>query len=302
LDFLSAFGAVTQYGFTAAEDIIPQLTESGADILICNKTPVAAEVIAACDRLKYIGLFATGYNNIDIAAAKARGITVCNVPGYSTFAVVQHTFALLLELVSRVRDYRLLVEQGNWAKSRTFSCFPLPLTELYGKTMGIVGFGAIGRQAANAAQAFGMNVAVFTRTPPQATLPGIKFVPKDELFAAADVISLHCPLNADSANMINADTLRSMKPTAYLINTARGALINEVALYDALSEERLAGAGLDVLRNEPMDADNRLRTLKNCVITPHVAWAPIETRRRLMDMVAGNLRAYLNEKPINVVS
>jgi glycerate dehydrogenase len=301
LDFLDSFGGVTCYGGTKAEEIIPRLQESGADILICNKTLITAEVINACEKLKYIGLFATGYNNIDIAAARARGITVCNAPGYSTFAVVQHTFALLLELVSRVRDYRLLVAEGDWIKSRTFSYFPLPLTELYGKRMGIVGFGAIGRRAAAAAMAFGMDVVVYTRTPPNSPPPGVVFVERNDLFSSADVISLHCPLNPDSENMINEQTLRLFKPTAYLINTARGALIDEDALYQTLSENRIAGAGLDVLRSEPMSADNPLRTLKNCVITPHVAWAPIETRRRLMDIVADNLRAYLNGKPINVV-
>jgi glycerate dehydrogenase len=302
LDFLNEFGAVTCYGSTEANEIIPRLNESGADILICNKTPITANVIRSCDKLKYIGLFATGYNNIDIDAAKSRGITVCNAPGYSTFAVVQHTFALLLELVSRVRDYRLLVDEGDWIKSRTFSHFPLPLTELYGKTMGIVGFGAIGRRAAAAAQAFGMKVVVYTRTKPDSPPPGIAFAERDELFSAADVISLHCPLNPGSENMINQQTLRLFKPTAYLINTARGALIDEDALYAALSADRLAGAGVDVLRSEPMNADNRLRLLKNCVITPHVAWAPIETRRRLTDIVAANLRAYLGGKPINVVN
>ena len=297
LDFLKEFGQVTVYGLTPPALLAERI--AAADAVLCNKSPITAEVMAAAPNLKYVGLFATGYNNVDTAYAAAHGITVCNVPGYSTEAVAQHTFALLLQLTNQVGEYNRTVQAGDWVKSRTFSYFPLPLAELSGKTMGIVGYGAIGRRVGEIARAFGMRVLVYGRRP--IADAAVEQVPLEELLACADVVSLHCPLNEDSLNMLDAAAFTRMKEGAYLINTARGPLVDEVALRAALDSGHLGGAAVDVLRQEPMATDCPLLGAPRCVFTPHIAWAGVETRRRLMGIVAENLRQFMAGQPQNTV-
>ena len=297
VEFLKEFGEVTVYDLTPDERLIPRL--QGADAVICNKTRITAAVMAACPTLKYVGLFATGFNNIDVAYAAAHGVTVCNVPGYSTEAVAQHTFALLLAITDRVHEYNETVAQGDWVRSRTFACFPIPLAELCGKTIGIVGYGAIGRRVGDMARAFGMKVLVHGRRPIPDT--DVQQVPFEELLRRSDVVSMHCPLNADSEGMMDAAAFAAMKPGAIFINTSRGGLVDEQALRDALDSGHLLGAGVDVLQVEPMTADCPLYGAPRCIITPHIAWAGVETRRRLMGVVAENIRRYLAGAPINKV-
>lgn len=297
LEFLKEFGEVTVYDLTAPEELVARL--QGADAVIVNKVRVTADVMAACPTLKYVGLFATGYNNIDVAYAAAHGVTVCNVPGYSTEAVAQHTFALLLAVTDRCHEYNATVAEGDWVRSRTFAYFPIPLTELCGKTMGIVGYGAIGRRVGDMARAFGMKVLVCGRRPiPDAD---VEQVPFEELLCRSDVVSMHCPLNADSEGMMNAAAFAKMKQGAIFINTSRGGLVDEQALRDALDSGHLLGAGVDVLQVEPMSEDCPLLGAPNLLITPHIAWAGVETRRRLMGVVAENIRQFLNGTPINRV-
>ena len=297
VEFLEEFGQVTVYDLTPEDQLIPRLQE--ADAVICNKTRITAEVMAACPRLKYVGLFATGFNNIDVAYAADHGVTVCNVPGYSTEAVAQHTFAFILALTDRVHEYNTIVAQGDWVRSRTFSYFPIPLAELCGKTIGIVGYGSIGRRVGDMARAFGMKVLVHGRRPiPDTDVEQVPFV---ELLERADVVSMHCPLNADSREMMNRAAFAKMKEGAVFINTSRGGLVDEQALRDALDSGHLLGAGVDVLRVEPMTEDCPLYGAPNCLISPHIAWAGVETRRRLMGVVAENIRRYLAGDPINRV-
>ena len=297
LAFLKEFGEVIEYDLTSEEEIIPRL--QGADAVLCNKVPITAEVMAACPTLKYVGLFATGFNNIDVAYAASHGVTVCNVPGYSTEAVAQHTFALLLALTDRVHEYNATVAQGDWIRSRTFACFPIPLTELCGKTIGIVGYGAIGHRVGDMARAFGMRVLVHGRRPIPDT--DVEQVPFEELLRRSDVVTLHCPLNADSQGMMDAAAFAAMKEGAIFINTSRGGLVDERALRAALESGHLLGAGVDVLQVEPMTADCPLYGAPNLIITPHIAWAGVETRHRLMGVVADNLRHFLAGDPINRV-
>ena len=297
VEFLKEFGQVTVYDLTAPEQLIPRLQD--ADAVVCNKTRITADVMAACPRLRYIGLFATGFNNIDVAYAADHGVTVCNVPGYSTEAVAQHTFALLLAITDRVHEYNDTVAQGDWIRSRTFAYFPIPLTELCGKTMGIVGYGAIGRRVGDMARAFGMKVLVHGRRPiPDTDVEQVPFV---QLLERADVVSMHCPLNADSEGMMNAAAFARMKKGTIFINTSRGGLVDEQALRAALDSGHLMGAGVDVLQVEPMTPDCPLYGAPRCIITPHIAWAGVETRRRLMGVVAENIRRYLAGDPINRV-
>ena len=297
LAFLKEFGEVVEYDLTAPDEVIPRL--QGADAVLVNKVRITAAVMAACPTLTYVGLFATGYNNIDVDYAAAHGVTVCNVPGYSTEAVAQHTFALILALTDRVHEYNATVAQGDWARSRTFAYFPIPLAELCGKTIGIVGYGAIGRRVGDMARAFGMRVLVHGRRP--ILDADVEQVPLEELLRRSDVVTLHCPLNADSEGMMDAAAFAKMKQGALFINTSRGGLVDEAALRAALDSGHLLGAGVDVLQVEPMAEDCPLLGAPNCLITPHVAWAGLETRHRLMGVVAENLRRYLAGDPINRV-
>lgn len=294
----SKYGEVVCCGPIRPEEAAGKIGD--AEIVLCNKTPITADVMAKCPKLRYIGLFATGYNNIDLAAASARGIVVCNAGAYSTQAVVQHTFALLFALAGNICAYDRAVKNGEWEKSPTFSYFPYPVHELCGKTFAVYGFGSIGRNAAKAAEAFGMRVIVCTRTFPE-NCP-YPVVSAEQAFRQADVLSVHCPLNEQTAHLICAETLAWMKPTAFLINTARGGIVQEQDLADALNAGKLAGAGLDVLDKEPMSPDTPLKTAKNCLITPHIAWSPLETRERLIQIAADNLENFLAGHPKNQVN
>ncbi|MCC7144919.1 MAG: D-2-hydroxyacid dehydrogenase [Phycisphaeraceae bacterium] len=301
---LAALGELTVHPRTAPADILARA--AGAPYLLTNKTPLLADTLAQLPQARYIGVLATGVNVVDLAAARRGGISVTNVPAYSSASVAQHVFAMLLELVSRAAAHDQAVHQGRWVASPDFSFTVAPITELADKIMGIVGYGAIGRRVAAIAQALGMRVvaAVVPGSPAQAAAESrdVARWPLDDLLAQADVVSLHCPLTDQTRHLINAPRLAFMKPTAYLINTGRGPLVDEPALAAALRENRLAGAGLDVLSAEPPPADNPLLSAPRCLITPHVAWASVEARRRLLAAAADNLRAFLAGQPINVVN
>ena len=291
-------GEVREYPLTPVDKIVEYVGD--AEAVLCNKTPFTAEVLEACPNLKYIGLCATGYNNIDVAAATRLGITVCNAPAYSNAAVAQQVFSFILRYTNRTSAYNRFVHNGGWIRSETFSAFEYPITELAGKTLGIIGYGRIGRQVAKIAHAFDMNVIVNTRTAKQDS--SVKFVGLKELLAKSDIITLHCPLTDETNGLIDLDALKLCKPSAIIINTSRGAVINEADLAYALDNDIIAGAGLDVLCEEPMSADNPLLNAKNCIITPHIAWASVEARTSLITIVADNLSAFINGKPINTVN
>lgn len=299
LDGITALADSSVFGYTSNEKVAEAIGD--ADAVICNKCLITQEVFDKCPNLKYVGLFATGYNNVDLAAASRRGAVVCNVPAYSTNAVAQHTFALILDYYNKVAEYKKTVADGDWVNYKLFSYFYIPTTEIAGLTLGIIGYGDIGRKTAEIARAFGMNVVTYTRSPQKVT-DGTRVCTLEELLSISDAVSLHCPLTPENGKMINTETLALMKPNALLVNTARGGLIDEQALAEALNEGRLGGARLDTLTYEPMREDCPLRGAKNCAITPHIAWAPIETRVRLLEKVAENLKAWINGKPINVVN
>jgi len=279
-----------------------QVVERAADaeIIFTNKTLLPAEAINALPALRYIGVLATGFNVVDAAAARAREISVTNIPGYGTAAVAQMTMALLLELASQPALHSASVVEGDWTACPDFCYWKKPLVELDGLTMGIVGFGAIGQAVAKLARAFGMNVIVHTRTP-RAT-DEVEFVDRAQLFREADVVSLHCPLTDENNGFVNAELLATMKPSAFFINTARGPLVDEAALAEALNHEQIAGAATDVLSAEPPPTSNPLFDAKNLIITPHIGWATQAARARLMDIAAENLRAYLAGTPQNIVN
>ena len=293
-------GELAVYDRTLPSELMQRA--AGAEVLITNKTLITAENMADLPELKYIGVLATGYNVVDIDAAKDRGIVVTNIPAYSTASVAQMVFAHILNITQRVGYYADENKQGRWTKNADFCYWDTQLVELQGKKMGIVGFGNIGQATAGIAQAFGMEVCVYS-SKPQFVLPsGIKKMDLDELFAECDVISLHCPLTPDTKEMVNAERLSKMKKNAILINTGRGPLINEQDLADALNEGRIAAAGLDVLSVEPSVEGNPLLTARNCFITPHIAWATLEARTRLMEIAVQNLKSYLNGQIINNVA
>jgi glycerate dehydrogenase len=297
---LEALGDLTVYARTPADQVMSRL--AGAAVALTNKTPLQAEVIGALPELRFIGVLATGYNVVDLAAARARGIPVSNVPAYSTRSVQQMTFALLLELTQKCGAHDRAVKEGAWARCEDFMFQFGPLTELDGLTFGIVGFGTIGRAVALTARSFGMRVVTASRTRPADMPDGVEWVTVEDLFSRSDVVSLHCPLTADTERIVCARTLARMKPTALLINTGRGGLVDEAALADALREGRLAGAGVDVLSTEPPSPDNPLLQAPNCVVTPHCAWATRAARQRLLDVTVANVRAFQRNAPQNVVS
>ena len=270
----------------------------GCAAVLCNKILITRRVLESLPEVKYVGVFATGYNNVDLKAARELGVTVTNVPGYSGAAVAQHVMALILHFYSKADVYDRAVRAGEWEAQDCFSYFPYPMHEVCGKTLGIFGFGDIGKRVAKAAAALDMKVLVHTRTLPE-NCP-YELVGKKELFSRSDVLTLHCPLTEQTEKLINKDTLALMKRDAILINTARGGLVDEDALYDALTSGRIKAAALDVLGQEPPRA-NRLIGLDNCVITPHVAWAPAETRNRLVSLAAKNLTAYMCGMPVNTI-
>ncbi|MBM3866912.1 MAG: D-2-hydroxyacid dehydrogenase [Verrucomicrobia bacterium] len=289
---LEALGDCTIYAHTPPADVIARA--AGAAVVLTNKTPLPAAAFAALPDLRYVGLLATGYNVVDVAAARARGIPVANVPLYGTASVAQHTFALLLELTQHVGRHTAGVRAGRWAASRDFCYWETPLLELASLTFGVVGAGRIGSAVARIAEAFGMRVLTARRAGGRAELEGV--------LRAADVVSLHCPLTGDTRHLINATTLGWMKPGAFLLNTSRGPLIDEAALAAALQAGRIAGAGLDVLSVEPPPADHPLFTAPNCLITPHHAWATRAARGRLMATAVANVAAFLAGRPENVVN
>lgn len=297
-DCLNEFGEVTAHGLLRYDEVAQAIAD--ADLVVCNKTLLNSETLRLAKNLKYIGLFATGYNNIDIDYCRKNGITVCNAGSYSTNAVAQQTFALILEHYNKVAKYDRYVKDGKWKRSPTFSPFVYPLNELCGKTLGIVGLGTIGKEVAAIANAFHMNVIAYNRS--RRDVPNVEQVSFESLLEKSDIITVHCPLNSDSEDLFNKDTFMKMKKGALFVNTARGGVMVEQDLYDALECGHLGGACIDVLRVEPMEEECILTQAKNCIITPHVAWAPLETRLRLMDIVADNIRCFLNGTPKNVVS
>ena len=274
---------------------------SGAHVVVTNKTRLGADALAELDRLGLITVLATGYDNVDVAAAVARGVTVCNVPAYATNSVAQHVFALLLELSNRVGEHDRAVHVGQWARAGDFTFWTHAPVELAGRVMGLVGYGTIGRRVAEIAMAFGMSVLATTRTRPPAPTR-VEIVDLEKLFTRSDVISLHCPLTAETEGIVGASLLERAKPGAFLINTARGRLVDETALAHALEHGMLAGAAVDVAAREPIADESPLLSARNCIITPHMAWASLAARRRLMLATAENIRSWSEGRPVNVVA
>lgn len=295
---LKKLGEVVEYGLLKYEEVAEKIAD--ADIVICNKTKLDSYTLRLAKNLKYIGLFATGYNNIDIDYCKEHNIAVCNAGSYSTNAVAQHTFALILEHYNNTAKYNKFVQDGKWKRSKTFSPFVYPLSELAGKTLGIVGLGSIGQAVAKIANAFEMNVIAYNRSPRE--IENVKMVSLDELLSTSDIVSVHCPLNSESEHMFNKETFAKMKKGALFVNTARGGVMVEQDLFNALESEHLGGAAIDTLAVEPMEKDCVLMNAKNCIITPHIAWAPLETRVRLMNIVVDNIKNFLNGTPTNKVN
>ncbi|MDQ0105971.1 glycerate dehydrogenase [Chitinophaga terrae (ex Kim and Jung 2007)] len=296
---LKALGEVTVYDRTSVAEV-PERAKD-AEIVLTNKAIVNSTAINELKHLEYVGVMATGYNVVDIPAAKAKGITVTNVPAYSSDSVAQLTFALILELCHHVGLHAESVRAGEWSRSADFSYWKTPLRELAGSTLGIVGLGQIGRAVAKIALAFNMKVIASHKHPERDAMQGVTFTDLASCFKEADIVSLHCPLTADNKEFVNAALLKTMKPGAFLINTSRGPLINETDLARALEEGVIAGAALDVLSTEPPAADNPLPAAPNTVITPHIAWATRSARERLLNGVVNNLKAYLEGKPVNVI-
>lgn len=299
-DALAALGELTVYDRTSPDQLIDRCRDAYA--VITNKVVIDAAAIDALPSLRYIGVLATGYNNVDIAAARRAGVTVCNVPAYSTASVAQTVFALLLAITNRVESYSASVHAGDWSRCADFSYRLGPIEELDGLTMAVYGLGNIGSRVAAIAHAFGMKVISFTSKQQDALPRYIEKVSRDEMFGRADVLSLNAPLAADNRHFVCGETLALMKPTAILINTARGGLVDEHALASALREHRIAAAGIDVMDCEPPKADNPLSALDNCIITPHIAWQSTGARRRLLAVTADNLVAFIDGHPQNVVS
>jgi glycerate dehydrogenase len=296
---IEALGPCAIFDRTADADVVSRVGD--AEIVLTNKTPLPAPVIAALPQVKMIGVLATGVNVVDVAAAKARGIPVCNVPAYSTPGVAQAVFALLLELTNRTGHHDRTVHEGRWAASDDFCYWDGELVELAGLTLGIVGYGRIGAAVARVGRAFGMGILAHRRNARGSIPEGGEYAELDRLFRESDVVSLHCPLTPETKELVNAARLGQMKPTAYVINTARGGLVHEFDLAAALNAGRIAGAGLDVLSVEPPSASNPLLQARNCVITPHIAWATRASRQRLLAITAENIAAFLAGMPQNVV-
>ena len=298
-DRMAESGELTVYDRTAPEETFERSKDS--EILITNKTRLDADMIARLPKLKYIGVLATGYNIVDVEAARRHGITVTNIPAYSTMSVAQQVFALILAITNRVEHYAMLNREGRWSRNPDFCYWDTPLTELAGKTMGIVGLGNIGNAVARIALAFGMRVTAYTSKLQEELPEGIEKKELHEVFAESDVVTLHCPLTQTTERIVDTSTLSMMKPTAILINTGRGPLIDEQAVADALKEGRLGAFGADVLSSEPPAADNPLLDAPNAYITPHIAWATKEARERLMDIAVANLEAFLRGETRNTV-
>ena len=296
-----ALGELKVYDRTPAEEIVNRI--GSAQIVITNKTPVSRETMDACPGMKFIGVLATGYNIVDVAAAKEKGIPVSNIPTYGTAAVSQFAIALLLELCHHIGEHSDAVKAGEWTSNPDWCFWKYPLVELAGKNMGIIGFGRIGQDTGKIAQALGMKVLAYDAFKrPELESDTCKYVDLDTLLAQSDVISLHCPLFPDTEGIINKDTIAKMKDGVMIINDSRGPLIVEQDLRDALDSGKVAGAALDVVSTEPIQMDNPLLGAKNVILTPHIAWAPKESRQRLMDIAVDNLKCYVDGKPQNVVN
>lgn len=298
-----AFGEVTVYdrtSFTDKEEIIERIGE--AEAILTNKTPIDEEVLAAVPQLKYIGVIATGYNVVDLEAARKRKIPVTNIPAYGTDAVAQFTFALLLEIANQVGVHNDSVQQGEWQRSIDFTYQKTPLMELQGKTIGLVGYGEIAQATAMIAHAFNMKVIYWNHRPKAPQAEWAQQFSIDELYQQSDIISLHVPQTAETQAMINQESIAKMKDGVILLNTARGGLIDEAAVADALNAGKIFAAGVDVISKEPMAEDNPLLNAENCIITPHIAWRPLETRERLMGIAVDNFAAFLDGKEKNVVN
>ena len=299
LECFEQFGEITVYPRThTEEETVERIGD--ADIVLLNKVPITKGILDACPTVKLICCLATGYNVVDIEAAKTKGVPVCNVPAYSTQAVAQFTIGLLLELCHRIGHHDRLVHQGAWERCPNFCFWDTPQMELAGKTMGIIGYGRIGQAVGAIAQALGMQVLAYSRS--RRAGVNAEYVDLDTLLAQSDVISLHCPLFPETQGLINADTIGKMKDGAILLNTSRGAVIDEQAVADALKDGKLRGAAVDVVSEEPIIGCNPLLSAPNCIITPHMAWAPIETRQRILDITVESIRGYLSGKPVNVVN
>lgn len=301
LAVLEQFGDLVLYQSTAYDELPARIAD--ADIVLTNKSLLDAKVLSQAPNVKYIGLFATGYNNVDIDYCTAHGIWVCNAGSYSTNAVAQHTFALILNHYSQIANYNRFVETGGWQKSPTFSPFVFSTSELAGRTIGLIGYGSIAKAVTRIALAFDMQVLVYTRTPrPDEALDASHFVSLDTLLAVSDIVSVHCPLNAQSQHMFCAETFAKMKKGAFFVNTARGGVLVESDLKASLESGHLAGAAIDVLETEPMSADCVLQNVPNLTVTPHIAWAPLETRERLLGIVCDNIKGFLTQSPSNLVN
>lgn len=298
---LEQFGEVTVYERTADE--AEAITRIGdAEIVLINKVPITESLLAACPSVRLICVQATGYNVVDCSAAKRRGIPVCNVPAYGTDAVAQFTMALILEMCHRIGLHNDSVHQHEWEQNPDFCYWLTPQMELAGKTLGIIGFGRIGRAVGRLAKAFGMRVIAFSRTECAEGGEIGEYVDLDTLLTQSDIISLHCPLFPETEKIINAENIAKMKDGAMLVNTARGQLLDEAAVAAALESGKLRYAAMDVVSEEPIRSDNPLLTTRKCIITPHIAWAPVESRQRLLNCVVENIRGFLNGKPQNVVN
>ena len=295
---LEQLGELVVYDRSPVSTLVERCKD--ADIILSNKTEIRKNVIVALPNLKMIGVLATGYNVIDVNAAKERNVIVCNVPSYGTQSVAQHTFALILALTNHVEAHAKSVSEGDWERSVDWSYSNTPLIELAGKTLGIVGLGSIGEQTARIAKAFGMTVIYNNRKKKQTDVA--EYVSLDSLFEESDFISLHCPLTEENREFVNASLLRRMKPSAFIVNTARGQLINEKDLAERLNKGTIAGAGLDVLSKEPPTDGNPLLNAKNCIITPHNAWKTKEARIRVINVTAENIKSFMENRPVNVVT
>lgn len=299
-DFLNQFGDVTVYERTQSDEVAARIGD--ADIVLTNKSPINEEIPNACPNIKLVCVLATGYNVVDCAATKMRGIPVCNVPDYGTAAVAQFTFALLLDLCHKVAHHAQTVRDGKWCDCPDFCYWDTPQMELAGKTLGIIGFGRIGRAVGKIANAFGMKVIAYNRSQCEEGKAIGSYVNLEKLLTSADIISLHCPLTAENTGMINSDAIAKMKDGAILINTARGPLVDESAVTAALESGKLRGFACDVISAEPMKENNPLKNAPNCIVTPHMAWAPIESRMRIQDCTQRSIQAFLDGHPINTVN
>ena len=299
-DMLNKYGDVTVYERTKPEEIIERAKD--ADVLIINKSYISAEILEYLPKLKYVGLQSTGYNAIDCKAAKEKGIVVSNIPAYSTNEVAQLVFALILEITNNVALHSEAVHNGEWSSCPDFCFWKTPLEELNNKTIGIIGFGSIGKRVANISKAFGMNVLINTPHPDETYSDEYEFCSFDKLLENSDIVTCHCPLNEKTEKLFNEESFSKMKKTAIFINTSRGQVVDDNALASALNNGMIKAAGLDVLSEEPPKSDNPLLTAKNCVITPHIAWASVEARTRLLAILEQNLKAFVEGKPQNVVN